>query len=300
MPLKRVAIYFSIVSLFLFYAVSGEAAPKRIVSMTPVGTEILFDLGQGDNIIAVTDFCDYPPQALKKPKIGGYAEINYEALIAMKTDLLVLQDMHRQLAPQLTRLKIPYVILKQNSIEEIYDAITVLGKICGEESRAASRVASIRADFAKITVQTARMRRPRVMLCVSRELSEQRIRGFYIAGVDNFYNELINLAGGKNVYAGGHLNYPCISVGGLLQLNPDVIIDLVGDRNYYHSREPVKKDEIFSKRYLENQWRAATAVNAVKKGQIAILEGTVYLRPGPRVGQIVRAFARAIHPEVRW
>ena len=78
------------------FSPSAEASPRRIVSLTPVGTEILFALGQGDNVIGVTNYCDYPPEALKKPKIGGYAEVNFETLLSKKADLLVLQDMHLQ------------------------------------------------------------------------------------------------------------------------------------------------------------------------------------------------------------
>lgn len=277
-----------------------QAAPKRVVSLSPVGTEMLFDLGQGGNVIAVTEFCDYPPEAAKKPKIGGYAEINFEALVAMRTDLLVLQDMHKRFTPQLDRLKIPYVILRQDSVDDIFDSITRLGAIFGVEKEAGRRVAAIRADLAKIAAKTAGAGRPKVMLCVSRELSERVISSFYIAGADNFYNELIKLAGGENVAGRSRTPYPHISVEGLLRLDPDVIIDLVGDKSFYHSKEPVDVDVIFDKKYLAGQWKNSAAVKAVKKGNIAILDGTVYLRPGPRVARIVLAFAKAIHPEVKW
>ena len=103
-----------------------EASPKRIISMTPVGTEILFELGQGDNIIGVTNFCDYPPEATKKPKIGDFAAINFEAVMSMKTDLLLLQDMHMQFTPQLDKLKIPYIIMKHNSYFFIFIVIILL------------------------------------------------------------------------------------------------------------------------------------------------------------------------------
>lgn len=298
--MRRYLIFCFAVGLCLFFGAASHASPKRIASLTPVGTEILFDLGQGPNIIAVTEFCDYPAEALAKPKLGSFAGINFEALIAMKTDLLVLQDMHAQFKPQLDRLKIPYVILKQNSVDEICADIIMLGEICGVEEKAADRVASIRADLAGIASKTANATRPKVMLCVSRELSESKINSFYVAAANNFYNELISLAGGENVSKETRAAYPHISVEGLLKLNPDVIIDLVGDRNYYHSKERIDVDVIFSKEYLARQWKNSAAVNAVKKGNITILEGTVYLRPGPRVARIVLAFARAIHPEIGW
>lgn len=300
MRLKKTVIYFIIVICLFSGAAKCGASPKKIVSLTPVGTEILFDLGQGGNIIAVTNFCDYPAAARKKPKIGGFAELNLEALIAAGTDLLVLQDIHARYASQLDRLKIPYVLLKQNSVEDIYASITRLGKICGAEKRAADRVASIRSELAGIAAKTASSKRPSVLLCVSRELSERHIRGFYIAGANTFYDELIGLAGGRNVSEEPRAVYHYISLEGLLLLNPNVIIDLVGDRQFYHSREPLDEEAVFNKKYLAGQWREAASVNAVKNGHITILEGTLYLRPGPRVARIVLDFARAIHPEIAW
>lgn len=291
-------VLFFIIALCLFCGrVACEASPRRIVSLTPVGTEILFDLGQGGNIIAVTDFCDYPPEALKKPKIGGYAEINFEILVAMKTDLLVLQDIHAKFTPQLKKLEIPYFIVGQDSVEEICRSITGLGRICDAEEKAAARTASIKEELARISQKTGGTKRPKVVICVSRELSEQRIGSFYAAGSNNFYNELIGLAGGQNVLKETRAAYPYISVEGLLRLNPDVIIDLVGDRNFYHSKDKIDFDVVFDEKYLIEQWKNSASIENAGDIRVSILEGTVYLRPGPRVGQVVLAFARAIHPE---
>lgn len=298
--MRKCAIVCLVFYLSLLPAVLCHAAPKRIISLTPVGTEILFDLGQGGNIIAVTNFCDYPPEAAQKPKIGGFAEINFEALLAMKTDLLVLQDIHERFAPQLEKLKIPYVILRQESIEDVYASITRLGELCGVKERAERRVAAISADLAKIAAKTAGAKRPTVMLCVSRELSDRRINGFYIAASGNFYNELIKLAGGQNVSKESRAAYPHISLEGLLKLDPDVIIDLVGDRRFYHSKEPIDADVLFNAKHLTEQWRNSARVKAVRNDNITILEGTIYLRSGPRVADIVLAFAKAIHPEMKW
>jgi len=295
---KKVTV--ALITAIIFFSAGGaarSAAPKRIVSLTPVGTEILFDLGQGENIIAVTNFCDYPAEALKKPKIGGYAEFNFEALLAMNIDLLVIQDIHTQFVPELEKLKIPYMVIRQKNLSEIYDSIELLGKACSAEKQAAARIASIRKELAEIAAKTASRPRPRVMVCVSRELSEPQISSFYIAAANNFYSELIRLAGGTNVSENTRVAYPHISTEGLLRLNPEVIIDLVGDKDYYHAKEAVDKDVVFRKEFLTAQWRNCAAVDAVINDRIAILEGTLFLRPGPRVAQVVRAFSRAIHPE---
>ena len=277
-----------------------EASPKRIISMTPVGTEILFELGQGDNIIGVTNFCDYPPEATKKPKIGDFAAINFEAVMSMKTDLLLLQDMHMQFTPQLDKLKIPYIIMKQNSIEEICDSITRLGKICSAEKKAAKLVEGIRADVKFVTSKVQGLKRPKVLFCVSRELSEFQINSFYVASNKNFYGEMIALAGGENAVKESTAVYPQVSLEGLMQINPNVIIDLVGDKTFYHSKDNIDVNTIFNEKYLKSQWERSAKVDAVNKGRIYIMQGTVYLRPGARSGRILKAFAKAIHPEVKW
>ncbi|ANZ46029.1 ABC transporter substrate-binding protein [Cloacibacillus porcorum] len=298
-PFFRLFIFLSLV---LMFSPSAEASPRRIVSLTPVGTEILFALGQGDNVIGVTNYCDYPPEALKKPKIGGYAEVNFETLLSKKADLLVLQDMHLQFKDDLKRLKIPYVVVRQESLGDIYDSIAELGKVCGAQKRAAELTAKMKADIAAVRAKVMGLPSPSVLLCVSRELSEERISVFYAAGEKTFYNELITLAGGKNALTGEKSGYPYpkISQEGLAALNPEVIIDLVGERTFYHAMEHIDLDKVFNEEYLKGQWLAGTKVRAVRGGRIAVLDGTVYLRPGPRLPEILRAFAKVIHPEVKW
>lgn len=296
----RLFAFFLIILLFSV-PVSAGAAPKRIISLTPVGTEMLFALGQGPNIIGVTRFCDYPPEALKKTDMGDFAALNFETLISMKTDLLVLQDMHKQFAPQLDKLKIPYIILKQNNINEICDSIVRLGKICASEKKASELVNNIRADVAAVAAKVKGHPKKRVLLCISRELSEPQINSFYVAGSNNFYNELISIAGGENASKEKKISYPQVSLEGLMMIDPDVIIDLVGERKFYHSKDNIDLDTIFNEKYLKGQWmRSAAEVGAVKNGRVYIMDGTVYLRPGPRVAVILKAFAKAIHPEVKW
>ena len=298
MRLNKICAFLSI--FLLLSATAAGAYPRRIVSLTPVGTEMLFALGQEKNIIGVTDFCDYPPEALKKPKIGGYASINLEGLIAMNADLLVLSDLHLQFKKDLESLKIPHVFIMQEHISDIYKSISALGRACGQEERAAEMNAKIRADIARVGQKTAKLPKKRTLLCVSRELSEEHVSVFYAAGRKTFYNELIKLAGGVNAVKETASQYPKISAEGLISINPDAIIDIVGERTYYHSLENIDLDKVFNKKYLKGQWSGSAKVKAVTKGQVYIFDGTVYLRPGPRIGSILLSFAKALHPEVKW
>lgn len=298
--MKRSKLFLSIAVILLTLPGIAWPSPKRIISMTPVGTEILFALGQGENIIGVTNFCDYPPEATKKPKMGDFAALNFESLMSMKTDLLLLQDMHMQFTPQLDRLKIPYIVLKQNTIDEICDSIMRLGKICSAQDKAQKLVTGIRADVKMVTSKVKGLNKPKVLLCVSRELSEHQINSFYVAGNNNFYGEMIALAGGENAVTEKKISYPQVSLEGLMTINPNVIIDLVGDKTFYHSKDKIDVDTIFNEKYLKGQWQRSAKVDAVSKGRIYIMQGTVYLRPGARSGMILKAFAKAIHPEVKW
>ena len=298
--MKISKLFLPIFLIMMILPVTAWASPKRIISMTPVGTEILFALGQGDNIIGVTNFCDYPPEANKKPKMGDFAALNFESLMAMKTDLLLLQDMHMQFTPQLDRLKIPYIVMKQNTIDEICDSITRLGKICSAQDKAQKLVSGILADVKMVTSKVKGLDKPKVLLCVSRELSEKQINTFYVAGNNNFYGEMIALAGGENAVTEKKISYPQVSLEGLMTINPNVIIDLVGDKTFYHSKDKIDVDTIFNEKYLKGQWQRSAKVDAVNKGRIYIMQGTVYLRPGARSGMILKAFAKAIHPEVKW
>lgn len=276
------------------------ANPKRIVSLSPVGTEILFALGQENNIIAVTNFCDYPKEALLKPKIGDFASLNYEALLLMKTDLLVLQDMHMQFTPELNRLKIPYVILEQESIKDVCNSIEKLGKICGVPEKSAVKVKNIQNDINSIKKTLKGKKKSKVLVCVSRELSGTKVTNFYAAGTKTFYNELIELSGGYNAVTEKRVSYPQISMEGLSKLNPDVIIDLVGDSKYYHSKDEINAEVVFNEKYLKDQWQKGAGLSASMSEHITVLFGTVYLRPGCRIGLILKSFAKAIHPEVKW
>lgn len=285
-------------SLLLLFVASAAAAPARIVSLSPVGTEILFDLGQGDRVVGVTEFCDYPPEAKLKPKAGGFTEVNLESLVVMSADLLVLQDLHRQeLAPKLEALGIPYYILSQESTEDICKGILELGELCGVREQAEARVAEIRSRLDAVASRLEGLPRPRVLLSVSRELALDHLETLYIAGPSgNFYNELIRMAGGVNAVEEGP-SYVKISQEGVLEINPEVILDLVGDQSYYHAPDAADPDRVFSSEHLMAPWLRISDVRAVREGRVHIMRGTFLLRPGPRIPQIVEAFARCIHPE---
>lgn len=286
------------VLMFFLLPLTAEAAPKRIVSLTPAGTEILYALGQEKNIIANTTFCDYPPAAIKKPKVGGFASMNFEYFISSKADLVVIQDLHAQFVPQLKKLKIPYVMLHQQTINEVCDSITNLGKACDSEEKAFKLVANIQKDIKYVEDKIKKSIRPRVLLCISREFTGKKVNSFFAAGNASFYNDIITRAGGINALKKHKVTYPQISQEGMMMINPDVILELMGDVDSGHSLR--KGFHGISNETIKQQWLNGVQVNAVKNKQVYILNGSIYLRPGPRVGEVLKGFARALHPEIKW
>lgn len=280
-----------------YATLKASQAPRRIVSLSPSGTEALFALGLGPRVAAVTTFCDYPKDALSKPKVGGFSDISVEALISMRADLVVLQDIHIPLSKQLSQAGIPWIMLRQGSVEDIMGSIMDLGNACGANGSARRLQESIARRIGATSNRT-RLRRgpkPRVLICVSREMERDTITSFYAAGPGSFYDQLINLAGGSNAIPKSSPQYPLIYPEGLMSINPDVIIDLVGDRRFYHGVSGKAEENLFDKNRILRQWvQSFPWLGAVKNHRVVALEGTVFLRPGPRVGYVLERLEREI------
>ncbi len=270
-------------------------SPKRIVSLSPAGTEMLFAMGLGDRVAAVTTFCDHPREALSKPKVGGFADVSIEALISMGADLVVLQDIHSPMTQQLTRAGIRWIMLRQDSVAQVLDSMRALGRACGVPDRGQALARRTESQIRAISSRT-KGKRPRVLVCVSREMEAGRITSFYAAGSRSFYGELVRLAGGENCLPPSSPPYPMVFAEGLLAMRPQVVIDLVGDRNFYHSSSRLNRDELFDLNEIRRKWRRSFPNSTFK---LQVLEGTVYLRPGPRIPVVIDAFQRAIREASR-
>jgi len=290
-----------IFSLFitLIFVTAACAAPKKIISLNPVGTEILFALGQGDKVVGVTKYCDYPPQAKKKPVVADYFNgMNIETLLRRNIDLVVVSDLQDALVARLKKQGIKYVVIHQSTVSDVYTSIIEVGRACNAEDTAIALVTKIKTDLAQIKHKVAKCNRPTAVICISREISDPSIKNFYAAGNETFYSDLLDIAAGHNIVKSRSTNYQHISTEGLVALNPEVIIDIVGDKSAYHDN--IKKtdlNKLFDKRKLKEQWLRAYRVKATQSGKVYIFDGTLFLRPGPRMAQIALAFAQALHPE---
>jgi len=261
--------------------VTIPAEPRRIVSLSPRDTEILFALGLGPRIVAVDDFSDYPPEVEDKPKVGSAVTgLDVEAIASYRPDLIISPPT-RLVPSALEPLGVPVLVLDDPpDIEGVYDLIRTEGRATGRLQEAEELVARMKAGFEEIRRQVAGVeKRPKVFYEVD---GTDPVRP-WTAGPGSFIDALITLAGGENVAAGGPSAYFQMSTEEIVRQAPEVII--LGDHEFV-SPEDVK---------ARPGWGG---IPAVQKGAIYPIDADLVSRAGPRLVDGARAIAAILHPEL--
>ena len=147
---------------------SLPAPPRRIVSLVPGVTEMLYAIGAEDRLVGRTDFCDYPPAARRKPSVGGTVSPNLEALIALKPDLVVATSAGNsdETRRQLERLRVPLYLVDPHGLSDVFRTLTRLGALADREARAAEVVAALEGRVRAVAARVAARPRPRVLYVV--------------------------------------------------------------------------------------------------------------------------------------
>jgi len=249
--------------------------PEKIVSLMPSHTEILFALGMGEQVVGVTDFCNYPEEALAKEKVGDSFNINIEKIISLEPDLVLAStgESSLQAADVLEENGIPTLILCPQNIDQVEETIELLGKITGSETAAVEIIEQMEAEKSAVMEKAeANTDTPKVLVLID-------TTSLYTVGAGEFLDELITLAGGENIAAKYGEGYFVINEEAILQEDPDVII----------STFPMK-EEIMAR---EN-WQEITAV---REGHIFDVNGDLVSRQGPRITKGLEEVYAAIFPE---
>jgi cobalamin transport system substrate-binding protein len=251
--------------------------PARIVSLAPSITEMLFAMEAEDQIVGVTDFCDFPPEALKKPKVG-YSNPNLESLVALQPDLVVAPNhfLKSDIIVKLEQLKIPVFVLMDKNVEGIFIHIQTLGRIVGRSTKADAVAMRLRDEVAVIK-QRVQGLSPVRTLYVLNSLP------LITVGPGSFIDQLIGMAGGTNVAAESASPYPRLSMEAVLQKDPEVLVFPVG------KAEGISASE-------QHSWRQWSTMTAVKRGRLHQISADWLNRPGPRIAQGLSALAEILHP----
>jgi iron complex transport system substrate-binding protein len=261
------------------------AQPRRIVSTAPSLTETLFALGLGNSVVGVSQHCHYPPEAASRPKVGTYVNPHVEAIVALRPELVVLQDKTGQAAAQLRRVGIATLELRHGDLDSVFATITDIGALCAVPDRAVKLNAEIRARLDAIRRRTSGKARRSLVFIVGR--SPGTLDNLIAVGKGSYLNELIGIAGGVNALAQTAMPYPKVSLESMIGVNPDVLVDM-GDM-----AETLRVTEEH-KRSVVALWSRYPTLNAVKHGRVFAVASDIFVVPGPRVVDAAEEFEKML------
>lgn len=260
--------------------------PRRVISLSPAMTEMLFALGVGDRVVGVTDFCAYPPEAAQRPRCGGFLNPNLEAIADLEPDLLVLQGLHDTVRDWCAANGRAYVAFELDSLADLRAALRGLGTALGESAAAEALIARLEGEL--LAVRRAVDSRPAVPVFVCTGRAEGPPDVLNTCGGGSFLSELATIAGGRNVFGELPELYPQPSLEALSERSPAAILDL----------RPGQELDDDARRRIVGEWSALATLPAVRDGRVVVLTETHVLLPGPRAGATARVFARALHPDL--
>ncbi|MCS7115781.1 MAG: ABC transporter substrate-binding protein [Nitrososphaerota archaeon] len=263
--------------------------PKRIVSLAPSCTEILFALDLGDKVVGVDTYSDYPPdvkarvEAGQLTTVGSFAEISVELVIGLRPDLILATGgVQRAVVESLAERGQTVIVLYPKKFENVLENILLVGKATGQMSKAESLVADMRKKAQAIADKTKNASRPRVYVECFFD------GGYWSFGAESYISELISMAGGINVFAGFPGNYMAVSTEVVAKANPEIIIISKGAMAMACGLTP----ETIKAR---PGW---DVISAVKNNRIYEVEESIMVRGGPRLVKALEEIAKIIHPEL--
>jgi iron complex transport system substrate-binding protein len=264
---------------------AGSPPPRRIVSLVPALTEMLFAIGGGPQVVAVSSFDEFPPEVKRLPRVGALLDPDTERILAMRPDLVVIYGSQSDLQAQFARAGVRTFTYRHGGIATIFDSIRELGAVTGNTSRAGTLVRDLESQLESVRARVKGRPRPRVLLVFERQ--PKTLRELYVSGGRGFLHEMLEIAGGQNVFAGSTRESVQPSTETVLARAPEIILEvraagLIADREVADERQV---------------WTALASVPAVRTGRIHFLSGDYFVVPGPRFTQATEALARVLHPE---
>jgi len=263
--------------------VTVDEEPQRIVSLAPANTEILFLLGLGDKVVGVTDYCDYPAEAMSKDKVGDFYAPSVEKTVALEPDVVFATGgVQSEVVQQLENLGQVVIAVDPGNIDEVMEGIKLVGKVTHRVEQAEQITQDMKDRIENVRQKTAAIspeERPRAFVLVW--IEDSRI---FSAGPDTFVSSIISLAGGNNVADDTSVEYPQYSVEKLMEVDPEVIVSIA---HGYPNPDDVKK--AFQLNDLK----------AVRNNRVYVVEDADLLTlPGPRIVEGLELVAGFLHPEI--
>lgn len=260
----------------------SAAEARRIISIIPATTEMLFAMHAGDRLVAVGTYDHFPPEVERLPRVGALLDPDVERIITLRPDLVVLYGTQSDLRSQLDRAGIPYFPYVHRGLPDVAETIRSLGARVGLAREADTLAAGLERQVADVRTRVANRPRPRTLLVFGREPGS--LRDIESSGGVGFLHDMLEAAGGSDVFADIKQQSVETSTEMVLARAPEVIIEL----RYAQGR---------SRTVDLAAWDALPSVPAVRNHHVYALQGDEFVIPGPRVGVATERLSRTIHPD---
>ena len=260
------------------------AGKKTVASLVPAATDMIIAMGARDALVAVSNWDAQRDEIAGLPRVGDYRNVDWEKLASLRPDVMIVQwrpdKMPPGIAERAAELNIQLVNLRIVYLDEIFIAFQTLGDGIGQRDKADAAAANLRRQLDAVRAAVAG--KPSVRTLISQTESP-----LSVVGGGNFMNDLLTIAGGKNVIEGGDNSYPNIDLERLVALNPDVVVHLLPGE----SPQVIERAKAF--------WSSHPELSAVKNGRVYFETESFMLLPGPLVGKIAERFATLLHPGIK-
>jgi iron complex transport system substrate-binding protein len=261
---------------------AGQPTPTRVISLVPALTEMVFAIGAGDKVVAVSSYDEDPPQVRSLPKVGALIDPDVERIITLRPDLVLLYGSQADLMTQLTRASIPYFEYRHSGLSGVTETIRRLGQRLGHATQANALTTSIESRLSALRQRTAKLEKPRTLLVFGRDSGS--LRSIYASGGRGFLHDMLEAAGGVNVLADVQAESVEASTEMILTRAPAVILEL-------HSMEQPAGES-----YEIDSWKRLASLPAVRTNRIYVLTGKSLVVPGPSVAEGAERMAAVLHP----
>ena len=248
------------------------------MSLVPAVTEMLFAIGAGPQVVAVSSYDTYPPEVASLPRVGALLDPDLERILSLRPDLVVIYGSQRDLEQQLERSGVPVFRLVHGGLADITTTMTALGGRIGRVEEARHAVGRVLTQIAQVRARVADRPRPRTLLVFGR--APGSLRNLYASGGYGFLHDMLTAAGGENVFADVPRESVQASAEMILARRPEVILE------FHAEAAPPDLDA----------WGTLPSVPAVAARRVIALSGSDLVIPGPRVGDAIERIAEALHP----
>ena len=263
---------------------AAPAVPARIVSLIPAVTEMLFAIGAGSQIAAVSSFDTFPPDVQKLPRVGALLDPDVEKILSIHPDLVIVFATQTTLREQLERARIPVYVYRDAGLADVLATIRNLGARVGQGKLAMDLGRRIETHIDAVRKRVAGKPRPRTLIVFDRE--KLVLRGIYASGGIGFIHDMVTAAGGDNVFADIKQRAVQATTELILARRPEIVLELRGD--------PL--DAATRSREI-GAWNTLSSLPAVRSSRVYFIDQQKAVVPGPRVAEAVELIARTLHPE---